>query len=55
MKHCVHLFLSDLYITFKENFSDILNSKVIDIDNELIEYKMAQKVHDPWTHHLKEK
>lgn len=36
-----------LGITFKENCSDIRNSKVIDIIKELEEYKIYSKVYDP--------
>ena len=37
-----------LGITFKENCTDIRNTKVIDVYNELKTYKMDIDVHDPW-------
>ncbi|MCX8514534.1 MAG: nucleotide sugar dehydrogenase [Burkholderiales bacterium] len=36
-----------LGLTFKENCPDLRNSKVIDIINELIDYKVEVAVHDP--------
>jgi UDP-N-acetyl-D-galactosamine dehydrogenase len=37
-----------LGVTFKENCPDIRNSKVIDMINELHNYKCNVDVHDPW-------
>ena len=37
-----------LGITYKENCSDIRNSKVIDMVNALCDYKCNVDVHDPW-------
>ncbi|MDH6305584.1 UDP-N-acetyl-D-galactosamine dehydrogenase [Parabacteroides sp. PH5-13] len=37
-----------LGITFKENCSDIRNSKVVDIINVLNEYEINMTIHDPW-------
>jgi UDP-N-acetyl-D-galactosamine dehydrogenase len=37
-----------LGITFKENCPDILNTKVVDIYNELIEFSLNVDVYDPW-------
>ena len=37
-------------LTFKENISDIRNTKVIDIYNELKEYGIEVYIHDPYAH-----
>ena len=37
-----------LGVTFKENCPDIRNSRVIDIYNELKQFKIEVDVHDPW-------
>ena len=39
-----------LGLTFKEDISDIRNTKVIDIYNELIEYDVAAYIHDPYAY-----
>ncbi len=39
-----------LGLTFKEDISDIRNTKVIDIYNELLEYDIAAYVHDPYAY-----
>jgi UDP-N-acetyl-D-galactosamine dehydrogenase len=39
-----------LGLTFKENISDIRNTKVIDIYNELTEYGLRVYVHDPYAY-----
>ena len=39
-----------LGLTFKENISDIRNTKVVDIYNELLEYKVDTHVHDPYAY-----
>ena len=39
-----------LGLTFKENVSDIRNTKVIDIYNELKEYGIEVYIHDPHAH-----
>ena len=39
-----------LGLTFKENISDIRNTKVIDIYRELAEYGVHVHVHDPYAH-----
>ena len=39
-----------LGLTFKENISDIRNTKVVDIYNELLEYKVETYVHDPYAY-----
>jgi UDP-N-acetyl-D-galactosamine dehydrogenase len=39
-----------LGLTFKENISDIRNTRAIDIYNELIEYDVDVYVHDPHAH-----
>ncbi|MDF1723022.1 MAG: Vi polysaccharide biosynthesis UDP-N-acetylglucosamine C-6 dehydrogenase TviB [Alcanivorax sp.] len=35
-------------LTFKENCPDLRNTRVVDVVNELKEYKIAVDVHDPW-------
>jgi len=35
-------------ITFKENFSDVRNSKVVDIIHSLSEYHLKITIYDPW-------
>jgi UDP-N-acetyl-D-glucosamine/UDP-N-acetyl-D-galactosamine dehydrogenase len=37
-----------LGITYKENCSDIRNSRVIDVYNELIEFGINVEIYDPW-------
>ncbi len=37
-----------LGITFKENTPDIRNSRVIDVINELLSYKINVDIYDPW-------
>ncbi len=39
-----------LGLTFKENISDIRNTRAIDIYNELVEYEVDTYVHDPHAH-----
>lgn len=39
-----------LGLTFKENISDIRNTKVVDIYNELSEYQVDAYVHDPYAY-----
>jgi UDP-N-acetyl-D-galactosamine dehydrogenase len=39
-----------LGLTFKENISDIRNTKVIDIYDELTEYGIRAYVHDPYAY-----
>ncbi|WP_297890129.1 nucleotide sugar dehydrogenase [Sulfurihydrogenibium sp.] len=39
-----------LGLTFKENISDIRNTKVIDIYNELLEYGVKVYIHDPFAY-----
>ena len=38
-------------LTFKENCPDLRNTKVVDIINELKEYRIDVVVHDPWVSH----
>lgn len=44
-----------LGLSFKEDCPDIRNTKVVDIVNELIEYKCNVSVYDPWVSRLEAK
>ena len=37
-----------LGITFKENCTDVRNTKVIDVVNELRQFGCSVEIHDPW-------
>lgn len=44
-----------LGFTFKENCPDIRNTKVVDIVNELADYKLKVSIYDPWCNQLEVK